>query len=207
MQAEQAIVWLGESSEDNDLAMDLIRRWSPPLPPHISRSGGQGVAEVLKLVRDPFEVRAWEALRSLFRRPYWERSWILQEIILSKPATLFCGIEIVSWQAFDDAQLVWVQLSDPENFHLLDFGALRLVTLSNYNIISKISFQRLNRKIHAPLPSALQFIEYTQNSKATDPRDKIHAFLGLEEIAILGLEPDYEKPVERVYGEFVQAYV
>lgn len=207
MQAEQALLWLGESNEDSELAMDLIRRWSPPLAPQISRSTSRGVAEVLKLVCDPFEVRAWEALRSFFQRPYWERSWILQEVILSKRATLICGSQTVSWQALDDAQLTWVQLSEPENFLLLDFGGLRLVTLSNYNIASKISVRRLQRKTDAPLASALEFVEYTQSSKATDPRDKIYAFLGFEEFSILGLEPDYEKPVEKVYGEFFKACV
>jgi hypothetical protein len=61
--------------------------------------------------------------------------------------------------------------------------------------------------MNTPLDSALKFIEYTHSSKATDPRDKIYAFLGFEEIKMLELKPDYDKPVHRVYGEFVRAYL
>lgn len=207
MEAEQALVWLGERYEDSDLAMDLIRRWSPPLPPHISRSTSVGVAEVLRIVPDPFEVRAWDALRCLFSRPYWERSWILQEIIFSKQATLICGSKTVPWQALDDAQLPWIQLSQPENFRLLDFNQLRLVTVTNYNVASKISLHRARRTRTSPLDSAFKIMKQTHSSKATDPRDKIYAFLGFEEIGMLELKPNYNDPIPMVYGEFVLAYL
>jgi len=209
MQAEQALVWLGESSEDSDLAMDLIRRWSPPLPPTVSRnySSNHEVAEVIKCMRNPFEVKAWEALRSLFQRPYWERSWILQEIIFSKQVTFTCGSEKINWLDLEDALFAWVTLSDPEIFPLLDYQALGLVIQSHYHIIQKICHRRLERQIKKPEPSALKLIQETFLSKATDPRDKIYAFLGFDDFRRLGLEPDYEKPAERVYGEFVQAFV
>jgi len=35
-------------------------------------------------------------------------------------------------------------------------------------------------------------------SNATDPRDKIYALLGFDEVGGLGLVPNYEKPVEKV---------
>jgi hypothetical protein len=50
-------------------------------------------------------------------------------------------------------------------------------------------------------------LEATSVSHAIDPRDKTYALLGFEEVSVLDLEPDYTKPVDRVYAEFEQAYL
>ncbi|KAH8749956.1 heterokaryon incompatibility protein-domain-containing protein [Hyaloscypha sp. PMI_1271] len=207
MKAKQTLIWLGKGYEDSDLAMDLIRRWSIPLPPQTPRSMSIGVVELLRTVRDPFEVRAWEALRHLFARSYWARSWILQEIVFSERAMLICGFESVPYEALELAQLAWVQLSQPENFRLLDFSQIRLVTISNYNAASTITLHRHMRRTNAPVHSAFALIRYTRSLKATDPRDKIYSLLGFEEIKRLELKVDYDKPVQTVYGDLVRAYL
>jgi hypothetical protein len=48
-----------------------------------------------------------------------------------------------------------------------------------------------------PVSLVSQFDDYD----ATDPRDKVYALLNLVDIDMLGLEPDYTKPVEKIYQD------
>jgi hypothetical protein len=205
MEAEKTIIWLGEEENDSNLALDLIRRWSPPLPPNVHSTEISSVTELLKIIPDPFELRAWEALRKFFARPYWERSWILQEVVFAKQVHLLCGSEAISWQALSVAQLAWVQLHYPGSHNPIGSEELRMVRLSNYNVATTISDRRVGRMINAAEPTAVKLIRFTAKSKATDPRDKIYSLLGFDEIRLLDLKPDYDKAVEILYAEVVKA--
>ena len=155
-----------------------------------------------------FDLRSWHAARRLFAGEYWFRAWVFQEIVFANQATVRCGSKHVAWRDFFIVQWKWEQLkSEPEKFHLLTPEQLMMVTLTFYNAVSSITLHRLaQRRINLPR-SLFRLLSSTSASHATDPRDKIYALLGFEEVAVLGLEPDYTKPVERVYAGFVQAYL
>lgn len=201
MRAERVLIWLGESEDDSDFAMDLIKAWSPP------GAETMEMAQLLKAIPKPFELRAWHAARRLFERPYWKRAWILQEIVFSAQATVLCGAKHVSWRDVGISQLAWSKLKGlPENAVLVHKNQLRMVQLTFYSSVAAILLH------HSLLRSdnsegILQLIYSTAESHATDPRDKIYALLGFREVEVLGLVPHYDKPVEKVYGEFVGAYL
>jgi hypothetical protein len=54
-----------------------------------------------------------------------------------------------------------------------------------------------------PVSLVSQFDDYD----ATDPRDKVYALLNLVDIDMLGLEPDYTKPVEKIYQDAAEAII
>jgi len=41
-----------------------------------------------------------EAVRKLCQRPYWQRLWIIQEVVVSQEAELRCGKEHMHWDDF-----------------------------------------------------------------------------------------------------------
>ncbi len=45
----------------------------------------------------------WEAVASLCRREYWERLWIIQEVVLAAQIDIHCGEEVLPWERFSDA--------------------------------------------------------------------------------------------------------
>ena len=139
-QAKETIIWLGESDRESDLAMDLIKAWASP------GAEGMAVGRVLRGVSNAFDPQAWEAARHLFARSYWKRAWILQEVAFSKKVTILCGTKKIDWRDIDVAQLSWIQLSQPENAALVDFGELKLVAWSGYRVVSVISLHRLKQK-------------------------------------------------------------
>lgn len=103
--AKLVMVWLGDLSDDADIALELLRLWRP------------GAALVLE-DNDPLQmahpdVRAfwnamdairWKALVKLLHRPYFRRSWILQELSSARKILVTCGGRLtVLWKQFESA--------------------------------------------------------------------------------------------------------
>ncbi|KAF5624521.1 heterokaryon incompatibility protein [Fusarium sp. NRRL 52700] len=42
----------------------------------------------------------WEAIGKIFDRTYWNRSWIIQELVLPEHVTLRCGVYSTDWDVF-----------------------------------------------------------------------------------------------------------
>ena len=71
--AEKVDVWLGEESDDSNLAMNLIHRLN-----RYSRKGpGEFVLQYPELTSSQKALNL-KALENLFRRSWWERSWVRQ---------------------------------------------------------------------------------------------------------------------------------
>lgn len=88
--AEKVVVWLGESIVDE--AVRAAR--SVRLISHAQRARG-GLAPSNAEVY--FEDIAWLPLRRLYSRPWFERLWCVQEILLAQGAVLLWGEEELSW--------------------------------------------------------------------------------------------------------------
>ncbi|KAI0401703.1 heterokaryon incompatibility protein-domain-containing protein [Xylaria palmicola] len=91
--AESVFVWLGLHADGSGRHPD-----SPPC----TRDGPQSspalqMSATTPMAADPM-TGAWAAdLRS---RPYWSRTWIVQEIVLATNLTLFCGDRSCTWPSF-----------------------------------------------------------------------------------------------------------
>jgi hypothetical protein len=95
--AEDVLIWLGPGNAESDMAMFGIGRMLDAMRalqsvPHWLEYEEHG----LPAVTDDF----WEALQKLFERPWFQRTWTFQEIVLAKRATVHCGTAAVSWEKF-----------------------------------------------------------------------------------------------------------
>jgi hypothetical protein len=83
--ASQAWVWLGESEDNSDDAMDLVK-------------------SLHKIDFDDStyqpERKSWTALKRLFQRPWWGRLWVVQECLLAEKASVNCGKKVVDMESF-----------------------------------------------------------------------------------------------------------
>jgi hypothetical protein len=86
--AELVVAWLGEEKDESDLAMDSIENWAKYLTVPIE--------EVLEKMPNAFDNKAWEAVQCLFKRTYWTRTWVVQEIVFSSEAWLMCGSKVLN---------------------------------------------------------------------------------------------------------------
>jgi len=132
----------------------------------------------------------WEALDDLLSRPWWSRTWVVQELWHSGKAILQCGNATLKWKTFEKA------MDYHEGWD--DIGYL-VKTTSRWQSWDKLK-RRYGLAIHISkrrlLGSKLSDLLWNMwDREATDPRDKVFAVLGLVGEEGVDLLPDYSKPL------------
>ena len=182
--AENVVVWLGVGDLDDGMAFDFAPRLLSYLPP---LSAGHGVTRQGLVARHalPFiQSRGWIALSRIFSRPYFRRSWIIQEVALARRAAVHCGPYVIDWDFLATASSYQMaQATDAENVH------------DAHDAVAAIT--ELNRHDHGRGNNLVDALFMSYHFNCTDPRDKVFAMLGLAQTP--GLKPDYNLSVEDVY--------
>jgi hypothetical protein len=100
---EYVFSWLGEADEDSDLAMDCIAKIASL--PDITQDTASYIRKLTQ--ENPFyETDPWVAIHRLFRRDFWYRVWIFQELVLPKNLVVGCGSKSLPWSIFKNIENV-----------------------------------------------------------------------------------------------------
>ncbi|KAK4506893.1 hypothetical protein PRZ48_000626 [Zasmidium cellare] len=133
-----------------------------------------------------------DPIDAFMRRPYFYRTWVLQEIALSQSAVILCGPDAYS---FEDVADMPGYGYEEESFHPFR-GRRGASQLQGIQALARSNNPR--REIH----SAIRVSRYCA---ASDPKDKVYGIFGL-----LNQQPlpvDYERPVEDIYRDFTKAII
>ncbi|KAG5752175.1 hypothetical protein H9Q70_005184 [Fusarium xylarioides] len=152
--ASQVLVYLGRGTADSDAAIRCIREIDEP-----SNHDGHGAVEASATIQEN-----QMAVRNLFKRPWFSRVWVLQEITFAQQATVICGDYQLNWESFKtffhwNVNAGWIQK--------LPFSVTYAVSPTPY-VWHDTYAERL-----------LKILEDTRTCGATDPRDKLYAILPL----------------------------
>ncbi|KAH7088438.1 heterokaryon incompatibility protein-domain-containing protein [Paraphoma chrysanthemicola] len=159
--AHSVWVWLGEvdAATDSNLAMHYIQTRLP--------FGGDNAN-----FRRLWSPKKADAVLALCERPYWKRIWIVQEIMLAKKASIWCGNKQVSWnklqQLMADLQTV------------LDRGRA-LHTIAVLQVLDSPAAVIVRAKSNwdgSPQPLT-KLLELYRSQQSTNIRDKVYALHGL----------------------------
>lgn len=206
-QAVKVQVWLGEEEEGDTEAMVFLTLLSSG--EHLFPKGcyeGHGLEEsrVSNLAREEDKTDCWQVILLLNRfmsKPWWSRTWTLQEISLARDVEIVCGGFQVPW---NDIKNVSHQRG---NHWSSCCNARRLCTscmtglAKAGNLIGDIEVARAGNSATLYMP-LLDTLGRNRFRNATDPRDKVFAMLSLVRPAIAEeLLPDYEASVKKVYIE------
>ena len=180
--ASCVLVWLGEHADDGEklfgevhLSSDRFLQRSPE-PVH------SVLMEVAcsKLFYDPV---IWARL---VLRPYWTRTWIVQELVLAKSIYVLCGHSLSTWNelipdVFRKAlpfERRWNQRTLPDREEDYRFGEAshRLSTINNTREISRRNSDGSYRK----RSTIIELMEEYGRTKCEVPLDKIYALLSLD---------------------------
>jgi Heterokaryon incompatibility protein (HET) len=141
-------------------------------------------------------------LDTLLRRPWWTRSWTLQEIVLAGKVDMFCGSLQLDWETL-------VQAHDNMEKHRVTccLAPLCMECLAGIkffaNVVTGISVAQRSFKSNGGM-YLLNVLARHRARKATDPRDKIFGCLGLVPADQARLiMPDYEASIEHVYCQTI----
>jgi hypothetical protein len=117
--AGSVVCWLGEQDEDFHVGYPKLRQMTAWYDEVSARLGGVGVnsylmdniAESGLLTYYPNgqqDLGAWKALGQFFKRPYWRRTWILQECTTRALTTFICGTTAIASRTLDIAEVVFL---------------------------------------------------------------------------------------------------
>jgi hypothetical protein len=139
----------------------------------------------------------WQALDELLARPWWGRTWIVQEVWSASDAVLQCGATTIKWKTFQkamDYSEAWDDMGDSikGTKRESEWETLR----RRYTLAIHLTKARVNGSTLSSL------LWNTWDRACTDPRDKVFAMLALVGGAEnVSMAPDYGKSMVQVYRE------
>jgi hypothetical protein len=142
----------------------------------------------------PTSEEGWQALKFFFNEEYWRRVWIIQEITVASTVKMLYGYLEFSWNKLAPTLKLLLKHSalgrDENEIDVSGIGASHLLRFREHWIDA-------NKPI-----SLLQAMTWTIHTKATDPRDKIFALLGLCHDGFrLVPFPNYKQSLESIISE------
>lgn len=213
--AEKLIVWLGEEGPHTGLAVERIHDVTQLLDQLTNDEDGNGFhyarkklpEHIYSRTTDEHEMAIRSGVMDIYERKWWERTWILQEVGLSKDVIVHCGYYEMAWDLLESFQKFagYLMMETPELlFDTVGSEGMQMID------IEKLPLAVLNLRddLEDSYESRLHILlDNTKTHKATDPRDKIYGILGLtSDFRSGGIFPRYEHPVQDVFLEVLKAH-
>lgn len=215
--ARNVLIWLGEEDEQTPKAFQCVQSlidlkdlpygeapWQNLTVGEGRREGGEAPLFLPLNLRSmaALDTGLWDAFVQLFKRPWFHRAWVFQEVVMASKATVICGEHSLPWDTlYASCQIVEsseIYRNDPKRWSCLpalNMGRIRQSIVDANkgsdpelweNVLAELIFEKLLRE--------------TRSAQATDPRDKVYALLGLAqgEKSIMP-QPDYSISVRDTY--------
>ena len=167
--ASEVLIWLGTGAHGSGKAMEAIN------------SGVDSIHQYESQVQ------------SLFRRPYWDRLWVLQEVLMAQNILVLCGNQTFAWKRLE-AHFI-PQKTDTR----LWTRPIHIYNVALSLIEEKASFEGSNRRLS-------YMLETFGGLQCEDIRDKVYGLLSL--VRSSGAIPvDYSKTSADVFFNAIQRIV
>ena len=196
--AWSTLVWLGEEADNSDDAIDTLLTTKTALQ-YYQDGKAPNAEDFERLFLPASDSPKWQELGKLMRRPWFQRIWIIQEVVLSQQLIVMCGTRCISWA--DLALFGFCMVDNDFEQYLNSHGdsvgkdedsesgsirALKISRIKDYNDTSPRKTTFLDGLVEG------------RAAQATNPRDKVFAIMGLTNTQ---LYPDYSSKVIDVYSK------
>lgn len=183
-------IWLGAEADNSGLAIDMINE--------VSKAYDEWYQQIMRREIIPPEPsplqkspRHRSALAPFLSRSYWERLWIVQEVLLSDEKLILCGDGRLDWV---DLQKFLIHQSVYADDEVL--ATLQTVGSSMKNLVQMDKNMNEKRQSLTAKLSLLEALVISRNRKCTDPKDHIYGVLG---ITTTRIAPKYQRSVHEVW--------
>ncbi|OCK85500.1 HET-domain-containing protein [Lepidopterella palustris CBS 459.81] len=207
--AQKVYAWLGPKDASSNEALYILEQISRPSFETVKRAAGsvdfqfpETYAQKLGIL--PIPVGSWFAWGALMERSYFNRVWILQEVVNAAEVTFLIGDSQFGMLELEKAvlylnELHWIQFLRPgplsmamKSSHELrhqipkKYENLIASTIANggrSDMMTQLAITRIRHKIwNVEDPELISFkalLKSHRERRASDPRDKIFALLSL----------------------------
>lgn len=204
----QTLIWLGEADDETDGAINVFRLFESTIRAAIMPT--EKFMSAFLETMDDIELPECDMspLNSVFRRPYFSRVWVYQEIVLSSIRWCMIGRLRVQW--------VWLECILRLLLHRYNQETKEQVLGSGFFEYQSrlLPFWTNMESLASPRRRNLSnLLQRTRDLAATDPRDKIYGLLGLlkiwkpETFEAMCLKVSYSAPVAHCIGDAVRAMI
>lgn len=188
--ATYVYIWLGPSDERIETAMQTLKSGFRQYHDYrytlaAKRIRGSGIRkESSKERAQKRKAHAVETLEGLFQNPYWERLWIVQEVMLARYIRIICGDTLLSWEEL-------------RRFCVSGLG--NLISNTTLDVPNQVTWL-CEHALSANTYSDLDLLRTFSGSQCHDPRDKVYGLQGL--LVQTDQTPiDYAKSVVDVFDD------
>ncbi|PMD40876.1 HET-domain-containing protein [Hyaloscypha variabilis F] len=160
--AQRAVIWLGVQSDDSQLAFKFMKLISSDRRRRARKSEKlEGTKQYTGTKQE------LKAVKLLCQRPYWERLWIVQEVVVSQDAELLCGMDHMPWDDFSRFQ------------KCLEDGDIELNGDDSIRKTLAFNLDRYRAYNHIDYSNIIELLEAFSSSLCYEVRDKIYGLIGL----------------------------
>ncbi|KAF7541672.1 hypothetical protein G7054_g509 [Neopestalotiopsis clavispora] len=149
---------------------------------------------------DDLQSLTWSSMEKIACKEYFERMWIVQEILLSQDVWVICGSGICAWQTLQDYWMIYFDIS--KTFARSYISKIpNSAAIDPMNALHSIMGSRLMHK-EGQVVRLDDLVHFYFDRKCRDPRDRIYALLGLLPPEALQSSPipvDYNVSLEALF--------
>ncbi|KAL8756673.1 MAG: hypothetical protein Q9184_004426 [Pyrenodesmia sp. 2 TL-2023] len=193
--AEKVVIWLGPEEHGSDRAIEALGQLASKIKFDriswkISAANPQdALTDWLDFgMPAPFSDDTYQSIGLLFKRAWFYRLWIWQEVYLAKYAEISCGDSVMAWTRFSKAVLclsVRVDPPVPQDLPMVLWVIYPLCTMRDGNKLKSVFAQ-------------------TRLAQCSDQRDRVYGILNLVgKHERFGVKPDYNKSLGEVYRDLL----
>ncbi|XXG95638.1 hypothetical protein Hte_001906 [Hypoxylon texense] len=203
-------VWLGLADDEDEAAMALVRKLGATVSdPEESLASGfyTEYEEAFLDVFEAAEPRDVRALGQLFKRPWWTRVWVVQELTLAnqQAAIVRCGEVAAPWLSF----LITAYAIEASWFIVdaIISGVSPDDKLDGFNNGIRMAQCRKADLAHPPF-ALLELLHQHRDCESTDPKDKVYGLLGISgDVEDIGIVPNYGRSPEEIFTDLFEKHV
>ncbi|KAH8594437.1 heterokaryon incompatibility protein-domain-containing protein [Bisporella sp. PMI_857] len=185
-------MWLGKEADGSDLAMETLSLIKNFIEEDNEEEKRAKLREIMKASFDGSFDQNWMAVTHLFRRQYWTRVWILQEVLQSSQALLHCGTKRLPWTPIHSFLVAW------PNFRM-GLAAQKAMYYSGWaRELAKFHIQVVSKKI-----SLLDGLLLSRQRFATLSVDHVYGILSMVDLKGRPLPPNYNNGTMTVFRDVV----
>jgi hypothetical protein len=164
--ARRVAIWLGPEEDDSMTAMDLIWKlyWNPGF--------------LNSMIDDPDLLPDVKALALLFHRDYWDRLWVLQEVLNARKKAVYCGKDAIPYSMLETVSEMF---RNERKRLIVAFHKYTYKGLTWGSIIEMGGPRKLEdrRTMDGRESSMLETLVFHREKLCAKPEDKVYGILGV----------------------------
>jgi hypothetical protein len=152
----------------------------------------------------------WASLIPIFQSTWFERVWCIQELVVAKFPVIVTKDSYMTWKSFAEAMTEMRTGLQVYSMNTKAVGGMKPDVKGMHNVFFLMEMREKYRLKRRERHTLLELLFLTRAHKATDPRDKLFALVGLAADVLASdweVLPDYSIPVDEVYRRFALWYL